>query len=121
MQARLPDEADRKAAGESCAKEASDFTAFRRELTGIIGTFGLAIGLLEIHASMLQLKNANSAAKALIVLVEASTISSADANWLIQGIKSPNARKTEVADLQNYQMLKQSLVDEVKHVNKEMA
>ena len=32
-----------------------------------------------------------------------------------------DARKTETADLHNYQMLKQSLVDEVKYANKEMA
>ena len=91
MQARLPDEADRKAAGKSRAKEASDFTALKRGLTEIIDTFGHAIELLKIHASMLQLKNANSVAKALIVLVQASTISSADANRLtalIQGTKS---------------------------------
>ena len=31
-----------------------------------------------------------------------------------------DARKTETADLHNYQMLKQSLVDEVKYANKEM-
>merc|ERR1711933_248405 len=32
-----------------------------------------------------------------------------------------DARKTETADLHNYQMLKQSLVDEVKYANKEMS
>ena len=102
-------------------------------------------------------------AQAPSVLVQASTISSADANRLtalIQGTKSAetdgedslgapaasvygghgggivdtlndlldraeaqldDARKTETADLHDYQMLKQSLVDEVKYANKEMA
>ena len=163
MQARLPDEADRKAAGKSRAKEASDFTALKRGLTEIIDTLKRAIGLLERHASMLELKNTNSIAQAISVLIQASTLSSADANRLtalIQDTKSAetdgedslgapaasvygghgggivdtlndlldraeaqldDARKTETADLHNYQMLKQSLVDEVKYANKEMA
>ena len=157
------DEADFKAAGEIRAKEASDFTALEKELTEIIDTLKCAIGLLERHASMLELKNANSVAQALSVLFQASTLSSADANRLtalIQDTKSAetdgedslgapaasvyeghgggivdtlnglldraeaqldDARKTETADLHNYQMLKQSLVDEVKYANKEMA
>ena len=68
------DEADRKAADEIRAKEASDFTALEKELTEILDTFKRAIGLLERHASMLKLKNANSVAQAFSVLVQATTI-----------------------------------------------
>ena len=85
------DEADLKATGEIRAKEGSDFTALEKELTEILDTFKRAIGLLERHASMLELKNTNSIAQALSVLVQASTTSSADANRLtalIQGTKS---------------------------------
>ena len=46
------DEADRKAAGEIRAKEASDFTALEKEQTEIIDTFKQAIGLLERHACL---------------------------------------------------------------------
>ena len=111
----------------------------------------------------MELKAANSVAQTLPVLVQASKISSADANRLtalIQGTKSAetdgeyslgapatsvyeghsggivdtlnyllekaesrldDVRKTEVADLHNYPILKQSLVDEVRYANKEMA
>ena len=50
-----------------------------------------AIGFLDRHVFRLDLKNASSVAQAPSVLVQASTISSADANRLtalIQGTKS---------------------------------
>ena len=71
-----------KTATEICDKEASDFAAFGRELTEINDTVNGASGLLERHASMLELTNAKSMAQALAVLVQASTLSSADANRL---------------------------------------
>ena len=74
------DEADLKAAGEIRAKEGSEFTALEKELTEIIDTFKCAIGLLERQASMGKLKSAKSVAQKLSVLVQATTISSADAN-----------------------------------------
>ena len=43
-------------------------------------------------------------------------------NYLLDKAESQldDVRKTEVADLHNYQMLRQSLVDEVRDANKEM-
>ena len=76
------DEADHKAAGEISAKEGGDFTALEKELTEIVDTLHCAIGLLERHASMVELKNANSVTQALSVLAQACTLSSADANRL---------------------------------------
>ena len=125
-------------------------------------TLKRAIGLMERHASMAELKNANSFTQALFVLAQACTLSSADANRLtvlIQDTKSAeadgedslgapassvyechsggivdilndlfdkaevqldDAQKTETVDPHNYQMLKHSLVDEVKYASKEM-
>merc|ERR1719162_1011292 len=108
-------------------------------------------------ASMLQLKNADSIAQALNVMVEASAMSSADANRLtalvqssqdesgagapdaavyeghsgdiidtLQGLldkaeaQLADARKTETANHQNFQMLQQSLEDEIKFGNSDM-
>ena len=85
------DEADLKATGEIRAKESSDL---EKELTEIVDTLNRAIGLLERHASMVELKNANSVTQALSVLAQACTLSSADANRLtvlIQDTKSVEA------------------------------
>ena len=49
------DEADHKAAGEISAKEGGDFTALEKELTEIVDTLNRAIGLLERHASIVEL------------------------------------------------------------------
>ena len=73
-------ETDLKAAIEICAKRASDFAALEKELKEVIETLNCRIGLLERHASMLELKNENSVEQALDVLVQVSTLSSADAN-----------------------------------------
>ena len=57
-------------------------------------TLKRAIGLMERHASMAELKNANSFTQALFVLAQACTLSSADANRLtvlIQDTKSAEA------------------------------
>ena len=57
-------------------------------------TLKRAIGLMERHASMAELKNANSFTQALFVLAQACTLSSADASRLtvlIQDTKSVEA------------------------------
>merc|ERR1719197_1201701 len=82
------DEADLKAATEIRAKEASAFEAEEKELTEVIGTLERAIGILEKEmaksgsASMLQLQSATSVVQALAVMVEATSLSSADASKL---------------------------------------
>ena len=80
------------------------------------------IGSLERHFSTIELKNANGVAQALSVLVKASTLSTAQ-NELLNKAEAQldDTQETRTADLHNYQMLKQSLVDEVKYVNKEKA
>merc|ERR1719408_547754 len=112
-------------------------------------------------ASMMQLKSATSVAQALAVMVEATSLSSADATKLTALLQSSQesedgsdslgapaaqvyknksggiietmqdlydkaeaqleeVRKTETKNLQAYQMLKQSLTDEIKYANKDL-
>merc|ERR1719288_250624 len=78
------DEADLDAATTIRAKESADFLAEEKELSEVIDSLQRAIGILEKEmakhgASMMQIKNAGSLARTLQVLVEASTLSSADA------------------------------------------
>merc|ERR550539_2220845 len=78
------DEADLEAATKIRAKENADFLAEEKELSEVIDALQRAIGILEKEmakhgASMMQIKNAGSLAKTLQLLVEASTLSSADA------------------------------------------
>merc|ERR1719399_2588189 len=85
------DEADLKAATEIRAKEASAFEAEEKELTEVIGTLERAIGILEKEmggASMAQLKSVGSVTKALSVMVEATSLSSADASKLAAFVQS---------------------------------
>merc|ERR1719301_441471 len=58
---------------------------------------------------MLQLRSAGSVAEALSIMVKASVFSSADAS-----------RKTETANLHNFEMLKQALEDEIKFGGEDM-
>merc|ERR1719405_432111 len=82
------DEADLKAATEIRAKEKSAFDAEEKELMDVIDTLQRAIGILEKEmaktgsASMMQLKSASSVTRALAVMVEATSLSSADASEL---------------------------------------
>merc|ERR1719322_2149874 len=81
------DEADLKAATKIRAKENADFMAEEKELTEVIDSLQRAIGILEKEmakhgASMMQIKNAGSLAKTLQVLVDASSLSSADARGI---------------------------------------
>merc|ERR1719240_514829 len=110
-------------------------------------------------ASMMQLQSANSVAEALTIMVQATSISSADASKLTSLLQSSEddeqpagapagavfksssggivatlqdlfekaeaqleeARKTENKNVQAYQMLAQSLKDEIKYGNKDLA
>lgn len=81
------DEADLKAATEIRAKENADFLAEEKELTEVIDALQRAIAILEREmakhgASMMQLKNAGSLEKTLRLLVEASSLTSADAKGI---------------------------------------
>merc|ERR1711953_1525418 len=81
------DEADLEAATKIRAKESADFLAEEKELSEVIDSLQRAIGILEKEmakhgASMMQIKNAGSLARTLQVLVEASTLTSADAKGI---------------------------------------
>merc|ERR1719493_448597 len=81
------DEADLKAATEIRAKENADFLAEEKELTEVIDSLQRAIAILEKEmakhgTSMTQLKRAGSLKEALRLLVETSSLSSADAQGI---------------------------------------
>merc|ERR1711953_321699 len=81
------DEADLEAATKIRAKESADFVAEEKELLGVIDALQRAIGILEKEmakhgASMMQIKNAGSLAKTLQLLVDASSLTSADAKGI---------------------------------------
>merc|ERR1719199_545462 len=80
------DEADLKAATEIRAKEQAAFEAEEKELTEVIGTLERAISVIEKEmkggASMMQLKSAGTVAQALSVMVQATSLSTADASKL---------------------------------------
>merc|ERR1719493_308014 len=90
------DEADLKAATEIRAKENADFLAEEKELAEVTDALQRAIGILEKEmakhgASMMQIKNAGSLAKTLQVLVEASSLSSADAKGIAALVQTQEA------------------------------
>jgi len=159
------DEADLKAATEIRAKEKSAFDAEAAELTDVIGTLERAIGILEKEmsksgaAAMVQLQSASSVAQALSVMVQATSLSTADASKLTALIQNSQedgddaagapaaavykgqsggiiqtmqdlfekaeaqleeARKTETKAVQAYQMLAQSLKDEIKYAQADL-
>merc|ERR1719217_370083 len=155
------DEADLKAATDIRNKERAAFEAEAKELTEVIGTLERAISIIEKEmsksgASMMQLKSAGTVAQALSVMVQAASLSSADASQLTAFLQNQEqdgneelgapaaavyksssggivgtlqdlfekaeaqleeARKTETKSLQAYQMLAQSLKDEIKYGN----
>jgi len=162
------DEADLKSATEIRSSEAADFAAEDSELTSIVDMLRRASGIIEREmqggASMLQLKNAGSLIQALIVMVQASMISSTDVAKLTAFVQesqkdedtdddaAPGApaatvygshsgdilstlqdlsekaetqladlRKRETVNQNNFEMLKQSLEDELKFGNKDMS
>merc|ERR1712032_646169 len=158
------DEGDLEAATKIRAKESTDFMAEEKELSEVIDALQRAIGILEREmakhgASMMQIKSAGSLAKTLQLLVEASTLTSADAKGiqaLVQtqqssddgemGAPDPavykgqsggiidtlgdlldkaetqlaDVRNKETASLHEFEMLKQSLVDQIKYETKEL-
>jgi DNA repair exonuclease SbcCD ATPase subunit len=85
---------DLKAATEIRAKERAAFEAQQTELTDVIGTLQRAIVILEKEmsktgaSSMMQLKSATSIAEALSVMVQASSLSTADASKLTALVQS---------------------------------
>jgi len=95
------DEADLKSATEIRAKENSVFVAEEKELMDTIGTIERAVGILEKEmaksgaASMMQLKSASSVAEALAVMVEASSLSTADASKLTSLMQSTQDSEDE--------------------------
>jgi len=159
------DQADHQAATEIRAKENAAFEAEEKELVDVIGTLERAVGVLEKEmaktgsASMMQLQSANSVVQALAVMVQATSLSSADASKLtallqnsqesdsdslgapagavfkgssggiietIQDLHDKGeaqleeARSAETKSLQAYQMLAQSLEDEIKYGTKDL-
>jgi hypothetical protein len=88
------DEADLKAATEIRDKEKLAFMADEKELMEVIDTLERAITILEKEmksgASMMQLKSANSVVQALTVMVEASSLSTADASKLTAFLQNQN-------------------------------
>merc|ERR1719399_2242572 len=158
------DEQDLKAATEIRAKEQKAFEAEEKELVDTLDTVSRAIGILEKElnkggASMMQLKSASSVAQALAIMVDATSLSSADGSKLASLLQSSEdsedeslgapaaqvyknksggiietmqdlyekgeaqleeARKTETKNIQAYQMLAQSIKDEIKYANQDL-
>merc|ERR1719493_431339 len=113
------DEADLKAATEIRAKENADFIAEEKELSEVIDALQRAIGILEKEmakhgASMMQVKNAGSIAKTLQLLVEASTLTSADAKGiaaLVQTQQSSDDGETGAPDPAVYKGQSGGIID----------
>jgi len=157
------DEADLKAATEIRDKEQATFQAEEKDLVETVDILERAIGIIEKEmnggAAMVQLKKAGTVAEVLGMMVQAESLSSADAHKLTalvqtvqrsddddSGAPDPAAyesqsggvidtmndllekaqtqldttRATEQKNVQNFEMLKQSLTDQIKNANKEM-
>jgi len=94
------DEADLAAATQIRDKERAAFEAEEKELTDVIGTLERAIQIVSKEmsksgASMVQLKSALSVAQALSVMVEATSLSSADASKLTALLQSSDEDSSE--------------------------
>merc|ERR1719472_133704 len=157
------DEQDLKAATDIRNKEQASFEAEEKELVDVIDTLERAIGIIEKEmsksgASMMQLKTASNVAQALSVMVQATSLSTADASKLTALIQNSQeedsddtgapaaavykgqsggiigtlqdlfekaegqlekARSAETKSVQAYQMLAQSLKDEIKYATKD--
>jgi len=92
------DESDLKAATSIRNKEAADFAAQEKELSGVIDELSRAIRLIEKEmqkggASMLQVKGAKTIAQAMEVLVHASAIDSASAAQLTAFVQSQDKQE----------------------------
>jgi len=159
-------DADLKDATEIRSTELADFTANEQELVNAIDALRRAINILEREAlkgdtAMVQLKQANSVAQVISMMVDASMIQTQDATRLTAlvqseqqqedddtGLGAPDAavynshsgsvvetleglldkaqsqlddtRKKEGASKHNFEMLKQSLEDEMKFGNQDL-
>jgi len=156
------DEADLKAATEIRNKEQATFAAEETDLVETVDILERAIGIIEKEmnggASMMQLKKAGTVTEVLGWMVQAQSLSGADAHKLTALVQSSQSsddedsgapdpaafenqsggiidtmnglleksqeqldstRATETANVQNFEMLKQSLTDEIKFANKE--
>jgi len=113
------DEADLDAATKIRAKESADFIAEEKELSEVIDALQRAIGILEKEmakhgASMMQVRNAGNLAKTLQMLVEASTMSSADAKGisaLVQTQQSSDDGETGAPDPAVYKGQSGGIID----------
>jgi len=86
-------EADLKAATEIRAKENSAFVAEEKELVEVIGTLERAVGIIEKEmakggASMMQLQSAGNVVQSLAVMLQATSMSHADASKLTALLQS---------------------------------
>jgi len=156
------DEADLKSATEIRNKEQATFQAEETDLVETVDILERAIGIIEKEmnggASMMQLKKAGTVTEVLGWMVQAQSLSGADAHKLTALVQSSQSsdeedsgapdpaafenqsggiidtmnglleksqeqldstRATETANVQNFEMLKQSLTDEIKFANKE--
>ena len=96
-------EADLRAAAAIRAKEHADFEKSQKELLDVIDTLGRAIAIIEKEmkggSSMMQLQRATSVLEALSVMVQASSINSADATKLTALVQnSQNSDETDDID-----------------------
>ena len=96
-------EADLKTVAAIRAKEHADFEKLQKELLDVIDTLGRAIAIIEKEmkggSSMMQLQRASSVLEALSVMVQASSINSADATKLTALVQnSPNSGATDDID-----------------------
>jgi hypothetical protein len=113
------DEADLEAATKIRKKENTDFVAEEKELSEVIDALQRAIAILEREmakhgASMMQIKNAGSLAKTLQMLVEASTLSMADAKGisaLVQTQQNSDEGETGAPDPAVYKAQSGGIVD----------
>merc|ERR1719199_1774043 len=81
------DQSDLQSATEIRDKENAAFVAEEKELMDVLNTLERAIGILEKElnkggASMMQLQSATNVVEALAVMVQATSLSQADANQL---------------------------------------
>lgn len=93
-------ESDLKVATSLRDKEAADFAAEEHDLVEILESLGRAVTHLTKKggAALLQEKSADSVTEALVVMVDATAISSEDASRLTALVQERSLEKTEKAD-----------------------
>merc|ERR1719247_2490198 len=136
-------EADLKAATDIREKEAADFAAEEKELTEVLSMLKSATSITQALSAMVQASVLSSAdASRLTALVQTSNddedsslgapaaqVYEGHSDGIIGTLEGltekaegqlDKARKAESTAIQNYQMLKQSLTDEIEFANKDM-